>query len=55
MAAPTDLTPKTAVVRLTLPGGVRAEEVTVRVALAGNAPEVTMQNNAIPLSFAAGH
>jgi hypothetical protein len=47
--APLDLTAKTATVSLTLPAGVPAGSVTVRVALPNNAPEVTMLNNAVSL------
>ena len=46
LAAPLDLTPKAATVRLTLPKGA----VRVRVALPGNAPEVTQLNNAVKLT-----
>jgi hypothetical protein len=42
---PLDLTPKTAAVTLPLPVGA----AWVRVGLPGNAPEVTMMNNAVPL------
>lgn len=52
LAAPIDLIPKTTVVKLTMPIGVAANTVTVRVALPDNAPEVTMLNNAVPLSAA---
>jgi hypothetical protein len=41
LAAPLDLLPRTATVRLALPKGA----VRVRVALPGNAPEVTLRNN----------
>jgi hypothetical protein len=54
LAAPTDLLPKTTVVKLAMPAGVAANTVTVRVALPDNAPEVTMLNNAVPLSAAVG-
>ncbi len=49
LAAPADLTPRTASVRLTLPAGVDAGSVRVRLALAGDAPEVTRLNNEVPL------
>jgi len=52
LAPPRDLAPRTATVRLTLPGGVQAANVAVRVALPGNAPEVTMLNNSVPLPAA---
>jgi hypothetical protein len=45
LAAPLDLAPKTATVRLTLPKGA----VRVRVALPGNAAEVTQLNNVVTL------
>jgi hypothetical protein len=45
LAAPLDLTPKTATVRLALPKGATR----VRVALPGNAPEVTQLNNVVKL------
>jgi hypothetical protein len=53
LAAPTDLLPKTARVDLAVPQGVSLAGAAVRVALPGNAPEVTMLNNAVPL-LAAG-
>jgi len=49
LAAPRDLLPKTAQVRLTMPAGV-VGRLRVRVALAGNAPETTMLNNVVPLT-----
>jgi hypothetical protein len=49
IAAPRDLLPKTAQVRLSLPAGVAATGLRVRVALAGNAPEITMLNNVVPV------
>jgi hypothetical protein len=49
LAAPRDLLPKTAQVRLTMPAGASAG-LRVRVALAGGAPEITMLNNVVPLS-----
>lgn len=45
--APNDLTPRTVSVRLTKPGGDTG--LTARVALAGDAPEVTLLNNAVPV------
>jgi hypothetical protein len=42
---PLDLTPKTVVVKLPMPTGA----AWVRVALPGNAPEVTMLNNTVAL------
>jgi len=45
LAAPLDLTPKTATIRLTLPKGA----VRVRVALPGGAAEVTQLNNVVKL------
>jgi hypothetical protein len=50
LAAPTDLTPKTATVRMTIPAGVDPATLSVRVALAGDAPEVTRLNNQVPLA-----
>mgnify|MGYP006920614616 CR=1 FL=1 len=49
LAAPTDLLPKIATVRMTLPAGVAPSEVSVRVALTGDAAEVTGLNNSVPL------
>ncbi len=48
LAAPLDLLPKTAAVRLSIPAKA-AGGLSVRVALAGDAPEVTMLNNVVPL------
>ena len=48
MPAPTDLQPKTTKLRLRLHGSIPAG-ARVRVALPGNAPEVTMLNNSVPL------
>jgi hypothetical protein len=45
LAAPLDLLPKTAKVRLIMPPGA----VRVRIALAGNAPETTLLNNVVAL------
>ena len=49
--APNDLRPRTAQVRLSAPGGVAG--LTVRVALTGDTPEVTLLNNAVPVPVAA--
>ncbi|WP_253717192.1 LamG domain-containing protein [Sphingomonas sp. AP4-R1] len=49
LAAPLDLSPKTAIVRVTLPSGVTPNTVRVRLSLPHNAPEVTHNNNEIPL------
>ena len=49
-----DLLPKTAGVRLTLPVGIDPRRVYVRVALPGDAAEVTRLNNALPLAAAGG-
>ncbi|UIJ46566.1 LamG domain-containing protein [Sphingomonas cannabina] len=49
LAAPLDLTPKAATVRLTIPAGVHPAGLRVRVALPDEAPEVTRLNNAVPL------
>ncbi|PZU09856.1 LamG-like jellyroll fold domain-containing protein [Sphingomonas sp.] len=49
LAAPTDLTPKTATLSLALPAGVKADGVSVRLALDGDAREVTLRNNRVPL------
>jgi hypothetical protein len=54
LAAPTDLTPRTATVSLTLPAGAAGDGASVRVALPDNAPEVTMLNNGVPLSRPSG-
>jgi hypothetical protein len=48
LAAPIDLTPKTATVRMALPSGAGAGW-RVRVALPDGTPEVTMLNNAVAL------
>jgi hypothetical protein len=45
LAAPLDLLPKTATLKLALPAGA----VRVRVALAGAAPETTLLNNIVAL------
>ncbi|GAA0679675.1 hypothetical protein FHT00_003188 [Sphingomonas insulae] len=47
LEAPNDLKPRTISVRLTAPGD--ATGLTARVALAGDAPEVTLLNNAVPV------
>jgi hypothetical protein len=49
LAAPVDLLPKLATVRLTLPAGIAPQDVEVRVALPGDAAEVTRLNNVVPL------
>ncbi|MES2044494.1 MAG: LamG-like jellyroll fold domain-containing protein [Pseudomonadota bacterium] len=49
LAAPTDLLPRIATVRMTLPAGVAPSEASVRVALPGDAAEVTRLNNSVPL------
>jgi hypothetical protein len=49
LKAPLDLEPKTAVVALSLPAGFDAKGAQVRVSLAGDAPEITQRNNAVPL------
>ncbi len=54
LAAPLDLLPKTARVRLTLPAGIDPKRVSVRLTLPGDAPEVTRLNNGVPLSAAGG-
>jgi hypothetical protein len=46
---PTDLKPRTAMVRMTIPNGVDAKTLTARVTLA-EVPEVTQLNNAVALS-----
>ncbi|MEO8375953.1 MAG: hypothetical protein ABI471_12050, partial [Sphingomonas bacterium] len=48
LAAPRDLLPKTAQVRLTIPAG-GAAGLRVHVTLKGNAPETTMLNNVASL------
>ncbi|RZF60523.1 LamG domain-containing protein [Sphingomonas populi] len=50
LPAPTDLEPKTATVRLTIPAGVDPATLLVRVELADGAPEVTRLNNAVALA-----
>jgi hypothetical protein len=47
LAAPLDLQPKTATIRLTIPAGAKPD--TLRIALPGDAPEVTRMNNAVKL------
>jgi hypothetical protein len=49
LPAPTDLQPKTAEVRFTLPAGSNGRGGQVTVGLAGNVPEVTRMNNQVPL------
>ncbi len=53
LEAPHDLTPRTTRVRLRLPAGATAG-MAVRVALDGDAAEVTRQNNAVWLTEASG-
>jgi hypothetical protein len=53
LAAPIDLLPKLATVRLTLPAGIAPAGLSVKVALAGDAPEITQINNIVPLAAAA--
>lgn len=50
MAAPLDLRPVTAKVRLSLPRSASRSGLAVRVVLAAEAPEVTMQNNRVDLA-----
>ena len=49
LAAPTDLLPHVAEVRLTVPGGVDVATLTARVGLAADAAEVTRLNNTVAL------
>ena len=49
LKAPTDLKPKTAVVKLTLPEGFAAKGARVRVALPDGVKEITQLNNAVAL------
>ena len=49
LQAPLDLTPKTAEVRISLPAGFSGRTGRVSVALAGDAPEVTLLNNEVML------
>jgi hypothetical protein len=49
LAAPEDLTPRTTVVRLRLPAAADRSRLVVRVALPGDAPEITRRNNQVPL------
>ncbi|WP_321164329.1 LamG-like jellyroll fold domain-containing protein [Sphingomonas sp. Root241] len=51
LAAPTDLMPKTARVRLTVPAGVAVETLRLRLALADGGREVTLRNNVLPLAM----
>ncbi len=48
IAAPNDLKPKTVTVRLTMSAGTSG--LTARIALSGDAPEVTMLNNSVPVA-----
>ncbi|TGX48406.1 LamG domain-containing protein [Sphingomonas gei] len=50
LAAPTDLTPKTARVRLTVPGGAAVETLRLRLARDDGGREVTLRNNMVPLA-----
>jgi hypothetical protein len=50
LAAPTDLMPKKARVRLTVPAGVAVETLRLRLALADSRREVTLRNNVLPLA-----
>jgi hypothetical protein len=54
LAAPTDLVPKTTKVSLPLPAGADRSRVSVRIALPGDAPEITMLNNTVALAQATG-
>lgn len=49
LKAPLDLQPKTVAVALTLPAGFDPKGAVVRVTLDGDVPEITWQNNAVPL------
>jgi hypothetical protein len=49
LKAPTDLKPKTAVVKLALPAGFDAKGAKVRIALPDGVREITQLNNAVPL------
>jgi hypothetical protein len=49
LAAPLDLTPKTAEVRVTLPSAMDAHGARVSISLPGDAPEVTRLNNEVTL------
>jgi hypothetical protein len=49
LAAPTDLMPKKARVRLTVPAGVAVETLRLRLAPADGGREVTLRNNVLPL------
>jgi hypothetical protein len=49
LKAPTDLKPKTAVVKLALPAGFEARGAKVRVALPDGVREITQLNNSVPL------
>jgi hypothetical protein len=49
LEAPTDLLPRTATVRLTIPAGVDPATLAAQVALPGGAAEVTMLNNRVAL------
>jgi hypothetical protein len=51
LAAPTDLQPKKARVRLTVPTGAAVETLRLRLALDDGEREVTMRNNVLPLSL----
>ena len=50
IAAPTDLAPRTATVRLALPAGASPGSLRVRIALTGDAKAVTVRNNSLPLA-----
>jgi hypothetical protein len=54
LAAPSDLTPRTATVRLTLPAGTSIADLTVRIGLADDAPEVTLLNNKVTIPAPSG-
>ena len=50
LEAPVDLRPRTTVVRVTVPARIDPTSLSVRVALPGNAAEVTRLNNVVPLT-----
>jgi hypothetical protein len=49
LKAPSDLTPKTATVRLSIPAGVNLKGATVSVECGGTTPEITQNNNVVRL------
>jgi len=50
LAAPLDLKPKTATVKLAVPSRLDPATLAIRVALTGDEPEITQANNSVALT-----